>query len=959
VPSYTEIGDVIGSLLDGKNPFPSTPPPPAPSAQALAAAATVKPPTPQVQTAPPPPSVTVPPPVPMGAQTIPPPGIGPTPPSVPPPPQARPAGVPADVPPNAPPNPNTPPIPTSAAVPPLPGDTPTHPTIPSGLSSSPTTSPTSPATSSGETPQNVPAGSGDPEADKLQKQWDEDKAKANQPPSKGQRNTSLIIALASALFGGSRLGNAAGAFDAGLAKGQELHQEQLNTKVTQDAQAYDNYQKALDAQAVIKQRAEDEADRVDNQHTINQWHLGQLGLQVHKFGLSEKEFQSISAYRLGELDNSRARINMSYTVANMSDTVRLQLGALQAATADKRLNATYDGFRVRTGLETIKGDLYAQVKAATNAGPLADPAQVNAAVGAALQTANTQASALLGTIPKNVTMRSGTPYSALSELGVSGAQGVNLDYNPSYEPDYSAPQSLVVPQQSAGGGPAAPTMGQPAGGLVGGLPPPGTSQGGGGATPHWAQAQMPTEANPNPPTPPAKPIDVGTWTQLANALHSDPKGYKSIADLDTALHTVLQAHNMSITPQQQNFLHVAWYDGNGIPIPGTHHAGTPGQAQPQAHAQSEDASSNPYALPGFSNNDKSRDAYLKYRRALIGSKPASDLARGGLSESTIDALARTQAKYSGPGEMEVDTKQIGQGIMGGLSHAATAVENFLGVGAESDKQDMQTTAQSLRSSGISPQLAAETLQIQFHVPAKDALNAYYGGQPPAVAQPRPTQQPQAQVHKPNIIQKTDAVAQPHAFRDTMRRVVPGDPGTGSAENVSVGRAAPGGPPPRTANPGAPPTFGTSPMGAIKTQGMTYAQFIPYVAKNTNVPESLILAIINRESGGNVRATSKTGAQGLMQLEPGTARSLGVTNPYDPVQNITAGTNYLSSLLSRYHGNIRLAVAAYNAGPGAVDKYHGVPPYAETIKYVQNVLSDFQAYSSSNISDDNGTITKKF
>ena len=111
----------------------------------------------------------------------------------------------------------------------------------------------------------------------------------------------------------------------------------------------------------------------------------------------------------------------------------------------------------------------------------------------------------------------------------------------------------------------------------------------------------------------------------------------------------------------------------------------------------------------------------------------------------------------------------------------------------------------------------------------------------------------------------------------------------------------------------------------------------------NVDPSLIKAIIANESGFNASATSGAGAQGLMQLMPGTAAGLGVSDSYDPAQNVYGGTRYIKSLLDRFGGNVKLAVAAYNAGPGAVEKYSGVPPYAETQNYVQNVLSSYEKY----------------
>lgn len=112
-----------------------------------------------------------------------------------------------------------------------------------------------------------------------------------------------------------------------------------------------------------------------------------------------------------------------------------------------------------------------------------------------------------------------------------------------------------------------------------------------------------------------------------------------------------------------------------------------------------------------------------------------------------------------------------------------------------------------------------------------------------------------------------------------------------------------------------------------------------------VDPALVKAIIANESDFNANATSRTGAQGLMQLEPGTAADLGVSDAYDPAQNISGGTRYIRGLLDRFHGDLRLAVAAYNAGPGAVMKYNGVPPYAETQAYVNNVLDSYQKYKS--------------
>ena len=118
------------------------------------------------------------------------------------------------------------------------------------------------------------------------------------------------------------------------------------------------------------------------------------------------------------------------------------------------------------------------------------------------------------------------------------------------------------------------------------------------------------------------------------------------------------------------------------------------------------------------------------------------------------------------------------------------------------------------------------------------------------------------------------------------------------------------------------------------------QLISKAGASHNLDVDLLASVVRAESGGNIHAVSRTGAQGLMQLMPGTAAQLGVADSFRADQNINGGTAYLDALLVRYHENLALALAAYNAGPAAVDKYHGVPPYRETRIYVARVIREF-------------------
>lgn len=130
---------------------------------------------------------------------------------------------------------------------------------------------------------------------------------------------------------------------------------------------------------------------------------------------------------------------------------------------------------------------------------------------------------------------------------------------------------------------------------------------------------------------------------------------------------------------------------------------------------------------------------------------------------------------------------------------------------------------------------------------------------------------------------------------------------------------------------------------VKLNTTAYNDEIAVIAKKHSVDPALVRAIIHAESHFNPNAKSRVGAQGLMQLMPATAKELGVSNAFNARQNIQGGTKYLAQLLRTFNGNIKLATAAYNAGPNAVKKYKGMPPYKETKVYVERVGILYRRY----------------
>jgi soluble lytic murein transglycosylase-like protein len=166
-----------------------------------------------------------------------------------------------------------------------------------------------------------------------------------------------------------------------------------------------------------------------------------------------------------------------------------------------------------------------------------------------------------------------------------------------------------------------------------------------------------------------------------------------------------------------------------------------------------------------------------------------------------------------------------------------------------------------------------------------------------------------------------------------------------AQQIKSGKIVQTGMVPTTSTTTTSPTTSTS----SPAYSGKYADYINQAASKYGVDPLLIAAVIKNESGFNAGAHSPAGAMGLMQLMPGTAKSLGVTNAYDPLQNIMGGTKYLADQIKAFGGNIEKALAAYNAGAGNVRKYNGIPPFKETQDYVKKVLATFNSNATSTVS----------
>lgn len=159
-----------------------------------------------------------------------------------------------------------------------------------------------------------------------------------------------------------------------------------------------------------------------------------------------------------------------------------------------------------------------------------------------------------------------------------------------------------------------------------------------------------------------------------------------------------------------------------------------------------------------------------------------------------------------------------------------------------------------------------------------------------------------------------------------------------------------------AQPGLPVSYQSPLSAAAGGEAGDYEGMIDQAAARNGLDPAVLHGLIQQESGFNPSATSSAGAQGLTQLMPGTASTLGVSNPLNPSESIEGGARYLGQLMTQFGGNTAEALAAYNAGPGAVQQYGGIPPYAETQSYVSSVLGYAESYRQSHPAISTGEVT---
>ena len=202
--------------------------------------------------------------------------------------------------------------------------------------------------------------------------------------------------------------------------------------------------------------------------------------------------------------------------------------------------------------------------------------------------------------------------------------------------------------------------------------------------------------------------------------------------------------------------------------------------------------------------------------------------------------------------------------------------------------------------------------------------------------------PEAIRSRMSEIQARIEAPQREEFQDRLDKAKKGTPAPlsgsigpgGSVPNGILGSLPPANPADFDVTKGA--ISGT--IGGQRTDKVQIQSLIAKVASEQNIDQALLRAVVEAESDYNHQEVSRVGAQGLMQLMPGTAKELGVTNPFDPYQNLTGGAKYLNQMMKKYNGDLSLALSAYNAGPGKVNPSKGIPNIPETQKYVNRILT---------------------